>query len=283
MAARKLRVGRSRLGTYALATQRKSGATMELRKTFEEVADLYADVRKGYPTALFDDLVEMGALGPSTAVLEVGCGTGQATGDLARRAERVLALDPGAGLVANARAGVKAANVDFAVSTFEDFAAAPNAFDLIASAQAWHWVDQAVGFDKGARALKPGGHLAIFGHVPMKASEVLQPAFRAAFDAHWPGTWGHPSPQNWYLPEGPVPSLISASGLFQPAEHRGYSWTWTLDPDLFGRYLRTDSTYHVLPEAARFALFDALAAAVAEHGGTYDSAWETHLYLARKA
>jgi SAM-dependent methyltransferase len=256
---------------------------MELRKTFEAVADIYAEVRRGYPGALFEDLQATGALGTTKAVMEVGCGTGQATGELAQRAERVLALDPGQGLVANARRGVTADNVEFVVSTFEDFESEPASFDLIASAQAWHWVDPAVGFAKAAQTLRPGGYLAIFGHVPMMAPEALQPAFRAAFDTWWPGAWGRPSPQDWYLPDGPVPSMVAASGLFQPTEHRGYTWSWTLDPELFGRYLRTDSSYHLLAETPRFALFDALAAAVADHGGIYESAWETHLYLARKA
>ena len=256
---------------------------MELRKTFEAVADLYAEVRRGYPVALFEDLVAMGALGRSSAVLEVGCGTGQATGELALRAARVVAIDPGAGLVANARRLTEATNVTFEVATFEGFEPPPAAFDLIASAQAWHWVDPTIGFAKAAQTLRPGGYLAIFGHVPMMVSEALQPAFREAFHTHWPGAWGQPSPQNWYLPEGPICSMIAASGAFQPAEHRGYDWTWVLDPDLFGRYLRTDSSYHVLDETPRLALFEALASAIVDHGGTYESAWQTHLYLARKA
>ena len=262
----------------------KHGAMeVEFRKTFEAVADLYAEVRRGYPAELFEDLVLMGALGPSVAVLEVGCGTGQATGDLARRAGRVVAIDPGTGLVANAERQVDAANVGFAVSSFEGYAAPAAAFDLIASAQAWHWVDPAIGFAKAAKTLRSDGYLAIFGHVPIMASEPLQSAFRAVVDTHMPGAWGQPSPQNWYLPHGPVPSMISATGFFRSVEHRAYTWTWTLDPDLFGRYLRTDSSYHIMDEGPRFELFDALAAAVAAHGGTYESAWETHLYLAQKA
>lgn len=256
---------------------------MNFGRAFDGVADLYADVRPGYLPALFDDLVAMGALGPSKAVLEVGCGAGQATEDLARRSGRVVAIDPGERLISNARRGVSAENVSFIVSTFEDLDATPASFDLIASAQAWHWVDPEVGFTKAASMLRPDGCLAIFGHVPMMVPEALQPAFRTAFETYWPGAWGQPPPQSWYLPQGPVSSLVAASRQFQPAEHRGYSWTWTFDPDLFGRYLRTDSSYHVLAEAPRFALFDALSVAIADQGGTYDSAWETHLYVARKA
>ena len=256
---------------------------MNFGRAFDGVADLYAEVRPGYLPALFDDLVAMDALGPSKAVMEVGCGPGQATKDLAPRSGRLVAIDPGERLISNARRGISAENVSFTVSTFEEFDATPASFDLIASAQAWHWVDAEVGFTKAYCMLRPGGCLAIFGHVPMMVSEALLPAFRAAFDTYWPGAWGRPPPQSWYLPHGPVTSMVAATRLFMPAEHRAYSWTWTFDPELFGRYLRTDSSYHVLAEAPRFALFDALSTAIADQGGTYDAAWETHLYVARKA
>lgn len=256
---------------------------MEFRKTFEQVADLYADVRRGYPAALFEALVSAGALGPSTAVLEVGCGTGQATGDLATRAGRVVALDPGERLVAHARHKIDAAHVGFEVARFEDFDAPAGSFDLVASAQAWHWVDPEIGFSKAAGLLSDGGYLAIFGHVPVPARDPLMSAFKATYDIHLPGVWGQPSNETWYQPDGPVPSMIASSGLFQSARHSAFSWTWSLDPVTFGRYLRTDSSYHVIEEAARFALFDALCEAVTEHGGVYVSEWETHLYLASKA
>lgn len=256
---------------------------MEYRQTFEAVADLYAEVRRGYPAALFDDLEAAAGLGPLAHVLEVGCGAGQATGDLAARARHVVAVDPGADLIANARRKIAAANVEFAVAGFEAFEAARGAFQLVASAQAWHWVDPEVGLPKAAAALADGGFLAIFGHVPIPPPEPLSSAFREIVEAQLPGVWGQPSPQNWYLPGGPVPEMIAGSRLFGPVTHRAYAWTWRLDPETFGRYLRTDSSYHFLAEAPRFALFDALCDAVDRSGGAYDSEWETHLYLARKA
>lgn len=269
------------LGGFASGATGKANQ-VEHRETFEAVADLYAEVRRGYPTALFDDLQALGALGPETDVLEVGCGAGQATGDFAVRAHKVLAVDPGAGLIANARRLIDAANVEFQVATFEDFAPPPGGFQLVASAQAWHWVDPAIGVPKAAAALSEGGHLAIFGHVPIPPTGALSSALRAVFEAHVPGAWGQPSPQNWYLPAGPVAGMITEAGFFGPVEHRAYAWSWRLDPETFGRYLRTDSTYHFLSETPRFALFDAMSDAVEQCGGVFNSAWETHLYLARK-
>ena len=68
---------------------------MDQRDTFDGAAEHYAAVRPGYPAALYDALGELGVLGQATRALEVGCGAGQATTDLARRAGDLVALDPG--------------------------------------------------------------------------------------------------------------------------------------------------------------------------------------------
>ena len=255
---------------------------MEQRETFDAVADLYGDARPGYPAALYDDLEALAGLGPDAAVLEVGCGAGQATRDLASRARAVIALDPGPRLIEEARRRVPSANVDFVVSTFEAYDPKPAAFDLVASAQAWHWVDPAIGFRRAASALCAGGGLAIFGHVTPPPGGAVGEAFKAIYDRRFPGAWGQPHGSVWYLPSGPVAAMIEAAGVFGSVTHRAHAWTWRADPQAFGRYLRTDSGYHVLPEPERFNLFDELSAAIANNGGVLEAEWETHLYVARK-
>src|ERR671933_454382 len=56
-----------------------------LRTTFEEVPELYERARPLYPPELFDDLVAYAGLEAGSRVLEIGCGTGQATLPLAER------------------------------------------------------------------------------------------------------------------------------------------------------------------------------------------------------
>jgi SAM-dependent methyltransferase len=256
---------------------------MDQRQTFDAVAGLYAEARPGYPAALFDDLEALAGLGPTAAVLEVGCGAGQATCDLAARAGRVVAIDPGPALIEEARRRAGPEAVTFVVARFEDIPLEPGSFQLVASAQAWHWVDPATGYAKAADALAPGGALAVFGHVPRTPEGPLGEAFKAIYDRYLPGAWGTPSTEAAYQPTGPYGGEIGRSGRFGPVTHREYRWTWPLTPDLFGRFLRTDSSFHVLAEGPRFALFDALSAAVADQGGVWDAEWETHLYVARKA
>lgn len=50
-----------------------------LRTTFGQDAELYDKWRPGYPPPLFTDLAALAGLGPRARVLEIGCGTGQAT------------------------------------------------------------------------------------------------------------------------------------------------------------------------------------------------------------
>jgi SAM-dependent methyltransferase len=256
---------------------------MEQRDTFDAVAGLYGEARPGYPAAVYDDLWALADLGPDAAVLEVGCGAGQATGDLAARAGRVLAIDPGPNLIAEARARVASDKVAYEVGRFEAFAPQAGAYDLVASAQAWHWVDPAAAFAKAALALRSGGSLAVWGHVQEAPVGPAASPFRSVFDRFLPGVWGTPSgAAAYYKPDGLLAPQFAASEVFDPMVHRAYAWTWRVDPQTLGRYLRTDSSYHLLPEAQRFAMFDALSEVVAENGGVLEWPWETHLYVARR-
>ena len=58
---------------------------MEQRFTFDQVASVYRASRPDYPEALIDDVLSYAKLKPTNNILEVGCGTGQATKSFAPR------------------------------------------------------------------------------------------------------------------------------------------------------------------------------------------------------
>ncbi len=58
---------------------------LELRKTFGEDAELYDRVRPTYPPGLYDELAALLGDVERPRVLEIGSGTGQATGPMVDR------------------------------------------------------------------------------------------------------------------------------------------------------------------------------------------------------
>ncbi|GAB2887861.1 class I SAM-dependent methyltransferase [Streptomyces deserti] len=135
---------------------------MVLRETFNEVPELYDRARPRYPQAMVADLVRVAGLGPGSRVLEVGPGTGQLTVPLAESGCRVTAVELGPALAAVARRRVsRFPHVDVVVGDFERWELPPEPYDLAVSATAFHWIDPAVRVVKAARALRPGGHLAL--------------------------------------------------------------------------------------------------------------------------
>src|SRR5215211_5383123 len=74
-----------------------------LRTTFDEAASLYDEVRPGYPDELFDDIVSFSGIPPAGRILEIGCGTGQATVPFARRGYHILCIELGENLATVAR------------------------------------------------------------------------------------------------------------------------------------------------------------------------------------
>jgi ubiquinone/menaquinone biosynthesis C-methylase UbiE len=131
------------------------------RLLFDGAAERYDASRRGYPTEIVEFVVATAGLQPGSAVLEVGCGTGQLTEQLVRYGFSITAVDIGASMIAAARRRLTGTSVRFEAVAFEDFQASEATFDLIVSATAFHWVDPDVKFDKPSRLLRPGGWLAL--------------------------------------------------------------------------------------------------------------------------
>ena len=253
---------------------------MELRATFDTVADIYDAVRPGYPEPLFDDIAAIAGLAPGDPVLEVGCGSGQATESLYARRYAITALDPGPSLIAAARrrfAGAR--DLAFVTSSFEDWVPPATGYRLVAAAQAWHWVPHTHAFANAAQALGPDGWLAVFGNCPVRYPAWFLRDAEPLYRRHAPELWG-PPPESWYLPQGPVSGLFAGSGWFAPATHRVYPWGWGHTTATLRAFLRSRSDFNVIPKARREALIAALCELVDRHGGELEVGYESHLYLA---
>ncbi|MGW2282048.1 class I SAM-dependent methyltransferase [Streptomyces sp. NPDC001770] len=132
----------------------------------------YDRARPRYPDAL---VTRIAAGSPGCDVLDVGCGTGIAARQFQALGCDVLGVEPDARMADFARA--RGLRVE--VATFEGWQPGDRTFDAVVAAQSWHWVDPVAGAVKAARVLRPGGRLAIFGHVYEPPAEVAEPLAEA--------------------------------------------------------------------------------------------------------
>jgi ubiquinone/menaquinone biosynthesis C-methylase UbiE len=176
------------------------------RALFDGISERYEVSRPGYPPHVVEFITATAGLGAGTAVLEVGCGTGQLTERLARPGFRLTAIDIGASMIAAARPRLTGAEVSFEVASFEDLAAVDASFDLVISSAAFHWIDPEVAFTKSARLLRPGGWLALLG-----TEEHYDAPLGAALDALWVA---HGDTGGAWERRPSDPEAIAATGLF---------------------------------------------------------------------
>jgi len=171
-------------------TQEQRRVREQRRGLFDSVAELYEAARQGYPGEIVDAVVANAAVGPGDAVLEIGCGTGQLTRQLAGRGLGLTAIDIGPAMVGVARRNVADGTARFHVCSFEDFAGR-GPFGLIVSATAFHWVDPEVGLAKAARLLRPGGWLALLTtgerYPEPLGSRLRELWMRYSRQSSWPG------------------------------------------------------------------------------------------------
>ncbi|GCE06782.1 class I SAM-dependent methyltransferase [Dictyobacter aurantiacus] len=259
----------------------------QLRTTFDQDALLYDQARPGYPEALFDDIVTLSDLPPDGRLLEIGCGTGQATLPLARRGYHILSVELGANMAALARRNLAAyPRVSIHTEAFEDWQAEEEAFDLAFSATAFHWIDPAISYPKIARILKPSGSIALFWHVHVQSEasqgffeevqQIYQPLVPEQGDKYGPLLWPHAVPE-------PVKAEIEQTGLFRDVAVRRYHWDVSYDAASYLRLLDTYSNHRILEKDRHDRLFDGIADLInTRYHGRITKGYLAILYVARR-
>lgn len=253
--------------------------------TFDEVAELYHEVRPRYPSDMFDRIRGLQGLAPGTRVLELGMGTGIATRALLDAGFDVTGIEPGASLAAVARKHLGHHSRFRSIETrFEDWEPTDEPFDLVFSATAFHWLDRHVRVPKAAACLREGGYFAIamYHHVRGGDSAFFD-AVQACYGAHMPGETGDAQ----LLPAEdvePQTRELAEHGLFEaPEVHR-----WVIE-ERYSRagyfdLLSTYSGHRLLDEANRKALFRCIGEHIdALPGGVVRKAYLHELIVARKA
>lgn len=255
------------------ATNARNFANRERAESFGARAEEYDSVRPGYPGALIDDLL---ALGPRDA-LDIGCGTGKAAVLLARRGVQVLGVEIDPRMAAVARRN----GIAVEIASFEAWPDNGRRFDLLFSAQAWHWVDPVRGAAKAARLLRENGSLALFwnvGDFEPSIRDRMHDVYRATAPSVM-GLLGAGAPVSHTVDRYRVP--LRAAGLDQQRTAT-YEWRQTYTGAQWLRLLATHSDHATLPPDVQTLLRSRIGALIEELGGAVTIEYATQLLLASR-
>jgi len=237
------------------------------RITFENVADIYDQVRTAYPQELIEDILSLSGLPPDGRILEIGCGPGNATVSFARLGYSILGIEIGERLSAlaaekcRAYPGVKILNL-----AFEDWELEESAFDLAVAADAFHWIPPKVGYPKVARALKGSGSAAFFWRVPVDPQGDLFEAIDRVYQAA--PQFANPDKRftaEWVI--GVITENFRASGRFGEVTTKHYLWSEDLTVEQYINGLRTFSMHEGIDEGLREKLYAGIGEVIERFGG----------------
>lgn len=162
---------------------------MEKKYTFNEVENIYEKFRPTYCTELFESIIKYSTLNTMSLAVEVGMGTGQATGPILDTGCQVTAIELGEKLAAFSKAKfINYDNLSIKNMAFEDYPYKPDSLDLIYSGTAFHWIPVEVGYTQVYKMLKPGGTIALFWNNPLngKKDSKVHDDIQAVYKKHFP-------------------------------------------------------------------------------------------------
>ena len=253
---------------------------MDFRTVFEQVPDEFDKWRPRYCEELFNDLIAYAKLDSSSAVLEVGPGTGQATEPILKTGCAVTAIELGSlfsEILKNKYSSYK--NFSVINADFETYLFADEQFDLVYSAAAFQWIPEQIGYPKAHAILESGGTFAMFmmiADVRPGGGYTDQPLYSQIQDVY----------AKYFHPETEYMCSLDYGARekygFIDLEKREYLKTRTYYADDYVSLISTHSDHITLKEPYRSSFFDGIRQAIMNNGNTITLYDRITMYLARK-
>ncbi|MGY6499804.1 MAG: class I SAM-dependent methyltransferase [Acidimicrobiales bacterium] len=225
------------------------------RLTFNEVPDVYDEIRPSYPVGLFDVL--FGMLPSEPVIVEVGPGTGQATKDLLARGASVHAVEIGPATADKLRENLPTSRLRVSVGDFETIDLPGASADTVFSATAYHWISPAGQVDRPAHLLRSGGLVAIVDLIQV-TSAVDGGFFDAAtpiYERYGEGDGGVVAPRREEA-DPPMRKVLDGDPRFEDVAVRRWDWDQSYTATEYRKLMLSYSGTQMMGERQRLGLLD---------------------------
>jgi len=246
---------------------------------FDDSALDYDRYRPAYPDEAINDIVSLSSIGRTSRLLEIGCGTGKATAQFAKRGFAIDCVDPGRNLIRFARKKCrKWRKISFTVDTFENVELRPHSYDLVFSAHAFHWVRPTVRLKKANTMLSHNGSLALFYNYPGRPRGKLHERLSVVIKKESRGKltlWNYEEEVKRWAEE------IRRCRLFTHLKVRTYKWIQRYTAEEYVGLFSTYSDFLSLPVSLQRRVAEGIHHEISENGGYISRPYDCVLIHAR--
>ena len=266
---------------------RNMAVTTGLEWTFDTAAATYEKLRPGYVEKLYQTIFAYIPINASKKVVEVGIGSGQATLPVLQTGCEFTAVEYGKNFSKLCTEKFKAyPNFSVVTNKFENVDFETDAYDLVFSATAFHWVPEEIGYKKVYSMLKSGGAFARFANHPYRDKE--NPALTAEMDKLYGlyyDTYYHKKQEplkEYGEKQAKQRAMIAKNYGFEDICYSLFYRTRTFSAKEYIQLLGTYSDHIAMEETVRTEFFDKIQQAIDTHGGRITIYDTIDLQLARK-
>lgn len=258
-----------------------------LEWTFDTVASTYEKLRPGYVEELYQALFHYIPINEHSNVVEIGSGGGQATAPILKTGCQLTAVEYGKQFSALLKNKFKE-YPKFSVITgkFEDTVFEDNAFDLVFSASAFHWVPEKIGYEKVFSMLKSGGAFARFANHPYrdKGNPTLSQEMDEIYDQYY-NKYYHRKRETiseYTEQQAKERAMIAGKYGFSDIRYELFYRKRAFSAKEYIELLGTYSDHIAIAEDIRTEFFAKIEEAIQKHGGIITIYDTIDLQLARK-
>jgi SAM-dependent methyltransferase len=221
---------------------------MTTRNWFEAGGEAYARYRPDYPQAL---AAWLAGIAPARRMaIDVGCGNGQFTCQLAEEFAAVVGIDPSREQIEHA---VRDDRIRYLCAPAEALGLTDTCADLITAAQAAHWFDLPIFYAEVRRIAAPGAVIALVSYgVPVFDADIEE-RFRRFY---WEEIGDYWPPERRLVENGYAGIDFPFAEIAWPPMTIDRDW----DLAAFLGYLSTWSALRRIDEAGRMDVVDAFVA-----------------------